>query len=139
MSAIEPGDRAEVQAAHRELLRALEWQPGFVRALMLAARTAMLLGQYEESWRHVGKVERAGPGYPPALLQKAWLHTIGDPGNPYHDPDAARGLRPARRAAARDDPSLARGVNCYRGSVTHRGVAEAQSLRYTEAPWHRAS
>ncbi|MHC5212763.1 MAG: glycosyltransferase family 39 protein [Planctomycetota bacterium] len=110
MSAIEPGDRAEVQAAHRELLRALEWQPGFVRALMLAARTAMLLGQYEESWRHVGKVERAGPGYPPALLQKAWLHTIGDPGNPYHDPDAARGLLPALRAAARDDPSLARGV-----------------------------
>lgn len=36
------------------------------------------------------------------------------------------------------DPALARGVNCYRGRTTHRGVAEAQGLEYTEAPWRDA-
>jgi len=33
--------------------------------------------------------------------------------------------------AVREDPSLAAGVNTYRGYVTERGVAEAHNLRYT--------
>lgn len=33
------------------------------------------------------------------------------------------------------NPALARGTNCYRGAVTHPGVAEAQHLPLTPAPW----
>ena len=36
------------------------------------------------------------------------------------------------------DPALARGVNCYRGRTTHRGVAEALGLEFSEAPWRDA-
>jgi alanine dehydrogenase len=35
----------------------------------------------------------------------------------------------------RTNRPLARGVNCYRGAVTHAGVAEAQNLPYKESPW----
>ena len=35
-------------------------------------------------------------------------------------------------------PPLARGVNCYRGQVTHRGVADAQGRAYADAPWSDA-
>jgi alanine dehydrogenase len=37
--------------------------------------------------------------------------------------------------ALRRNPPLARGVNCYAGNITHRGVAEAQGRNYVEAPW----
>ena len=37
-------------------------------------------------------------------------------------------------ALERNEP-LARGVNCYRGVVTHRGVAAAQSRPLHESPW----
>jgi len=37
--------------------------------------------------------------------------------------------------ALRRNPSLARGVNCYRGRITHLGVAEAQGREYVDAPW----
>jgi alanine dehydrogenase len=40
--------------------------------------------------------------------------------------------------ALRSDPALARGVNCYRGRATHRSVAEALGLEYSEAPWLQA-
>ncbi len=33
------------------------------------------------------------------------------------------------------NPALARGVNCYRGQVTLRGVADSLSLPYVDAPW----
>jgi alanine dehydrogenase len=38
-------------------------------------------------------------------------------------------------AALSAHPALARGVNCYRGQVTHPGVAQAQNRPYVEAPW----
>jgi len=37
--------------------------------------------------------------------------------------------------ALRADESLAAGVNCYRGSLTQRGIAEAQQRPYKERPW----
>jgi alanine dehydrogenase len=37
--------------------------------------------------------------------------------------------------ALRTNRELARGVNCYRGCVTHAGVAEALDLPYAESPW----
>jgi alanine dehydrogenase len=36
------------------------------------------------------------------------------------------------------EPALERGVNCFRGQVTHQGVAQAQGLKYVEAPWRDA-
>ena len=36
--------------------------------------------------------------------------------------------------AIKKDPSLACGVNTYRGKLTNKGVAEAQNLEYTELP-----
>ncbi len=39
-------------------------------------------------------------------------------------------------AALGDNAELARGVNCYRGQVTQRGVAEALELPYADAPWN---
>jgi alanine dehydrogenase len=41
--------------------------------------------------------------------------------------------------ALRADRSLARAVNCWRGEVTHRGVAEAQGRRLVETPWLESS
>ena len=38
-------------------------------------------------------------------------------------------------SALRSHPPLARGVNCYAGKVTHRGVAEAQQRDCENAPW----
>jgi alanine dehydrogenase len=37
--------------------------------------------------------------------------------------------------AVRANRALARGVNCYRGEVTHPGVAEALGLSLAESPW----
>ena len=37
--------------------------------------------------------------------------------------------------ALRRHAPLARGVNCYRGRVTHRGVATAQDREFVETPW----
>jgi alanine dehydrogenase len=37
--------------------------------------------------------------------------------------------------ALRRDPTLAAGVNCYLGALTHRGVAEAQGKPLSERPW----
>jgi hypothetical protein len=111
LAAVQPGDLTAVRIAHQDAQVALTEKPGFVRALMLAARTSMLLGLYEESRRHVALIEEASPGYAPALLHRAWLHAIADPANPYHDPAAARALLEALRAAARSDPSLERGVH----------------------------
>ena len=37
--------------------------------------------------------------------------------------------------ALRADEALARGVNCYRGEVTHAGVARALELPHVELPW----
>jgi hypothetical protein len=110
LAAARPGDLAAVRAAHADALEALDWQPGLVRALLLAARTSMLLGRYDESARHAGALERASPGYPPAVLHRAWLHAVDDPANPHHDPAAARALLEPLRAAAREDPSLASGL-----------------------------
>jgi alanine dehydrogenase len=39
------------------------------------------------------------------------------------------------REALRTSRALARGVNCYRGAVTHAGVAEALNISFEEAPW----
>ena len=33
------------------------------------------------------------------------------------------------------NPALGRGVNCYRGQVTQKGVAEALGLPYVHQPW----
>jgi alanine dehydrogenase len=38
-------------------------------------------------------------------------------------------------SALNSHPPLARGVNCYAGAVTHRGVAEAQQREWKSAPW----
>ena len=40
--------------------------------------------------------------------------------------------------ALRADPALAWGVNCYRGEVTHPGVASALDLPLSEAPWEKS-
>ncbi len=45
-----------------------------------------------------------------------------------------RGIDEALRAS----PVLARGANCYRGAITHPGVAEAQGLPLARAPWERS-
>ncbi len=37
--------------------------------------------------------------------------------------------------ALRANASLGRGVNCYRGEVTQRGVAQALDLPLVERPW----
>jgi hypothetical protein len=110
LAGIEPGDTAAASAAYDDAAEALRWQPGFLRARMLAARTSMLLGRFGESWVHVTTVEAAAPGYAPALLHRAWLQAVPAPGNPHHDPDAARALLPALRAAAVTDPAIARGL-----------------------------
>ncbi len=39
--------------------------------------------------------------------------------------------------ALRSDAALGRGVNCYRGEVTLRGVAEAMGVAVVETPWAR--
>ncbi len=50
---------------------------------------------------------------------------------PYLSELCDRGTEGALRA----NSSLARGVNCYKGSIVHPGVASAQDLSVTEAPW----
>lgn len=50
---------------------------------------------------------------------------------PYLRELANRGADDALRAI----PSLARGVNCYRGQVVHPGVAAAQGLPCVDVPW----
>ncbi len=50
---------------------------------------------------------------------------------PYLMEICQRGLEPALRAL----PSLALGVNCYQGMVTHRGVAQAQAREFVPQPW----
>jgi alanine dehydrogenase len=54
---------------------------------------------------------------------------------PYLEELCARGVVGALRA----NRSLARAVNCYRGEVTHVGVAEAQQRSWSEAPWEQGA
>jgi hypothetical protein len=69
LAAVQPGDLTAVRIAHQDAQVALTEKPGFVRALMLAARTSMLLGLYEESRRHVALIHQtpcaAGPSSVP--------------------------------------------------------------------------
>jgi alanine dehydrogenase len=53
---------------------------------------------------------------------------------PYLQMLCAHGVDEALRA----DHVLARGVNCYRGEVTHKGVAAGVGLPHAEAPWNRS-
>jgi alanine dehydrogenase len=54
---------------------------------------------------------------------------------PYLQELCGRGVVEAIRA----NPTLARGVNCYLGELTHLGVAEAQRLPLADAPWAKRS
>jgi alanine dehydrogenase len=42
-------------------------------------------------------------------------------------------------AALQGNPALGRGVNCYKGQVTQKGVAEALGVPLVGTPWSRAS
>ncbi|MFQ5699543.1 MAG: alanine dehydrogenase [Myxococcota bacterium] len=70
----------------------------------------------------------------PGAVPRTSTFALANASFPYLQDLAERGLEEALRA----DPSLARGVNCWRGRVTHEEVALAQDRPYAEAPW-RAS
>ncbi len=52
---------------------ALQHQPGFTRADLLAVRACLTLGRYEEADAHLTKIEAANPQYPPAVGLRALL------------------------------------------------------------------
>jgi alanine dehydrogenase len=69
----------------------------------------------------------------PGAVPRTSTYALTNATLPYLLELAARGVEAALRA----NRALARGVNCYRGEVTHRGIAEAQGLPLAPAPWER--
>jgi len=106
----QPGDRAAAQAALDDARAALAEQPGFVRAQLLEARAALLLGQWQECRDALDAVERALPGHPAARLNRAFLLAVPDPRNPFHDRAAAASIAAELQPAAADDRTIADGL-----------------------------
>lgn len=69
----------------------------------------------------------------PGAVPRTSTFALANASFPYLQQVAERGLVAALRA----DPALARGVNCWCGSVTHPGIAGAQDLPCEAAPWDR--
>jgi alanine dehydrogenase len=67
----------------------------------------------------------------PGAVPRTSTMALANESLPYLQELCGRGVQEALRA----NRALARGVNCYRGNVTHIGIAEAQDLRLEEAPW----
>ncbi len=105
-----PDDREAIELVLADARRALQCLPGFPRAERLAGRTCLLLRRFDEAGRHFDAALAAEPDWPEALVDRGLLLAIDDPANPWHDPQAAAALLPRLRAAAEDDPVLARGV-----------------------------
>jgi alanine dehydrogenase len=67
----------------------------------------------------------------PGAVPRTSTYALANATFPYLQEICSRGLE----GALASDSALARGVNCFRGQVTHPAVAEALDLEYTEAPW----
>ncbi len=79
----------------------------------------------------VGGVIHYGVANMPGAVPRTSTLGLTNESLPYLQELCGRGVREALRT----DRALARGVNCYRGVVTHPGVAEAQNLPLEESPW----
>lgn len=72
-----------------------------------------------------GVLHYAVPNIPGAVPRTSTL-ALTNATLPYVMALAAKGVE----GASNDDPALAQGVNCYRGYITHPGVAQAHGLPY---------
>jgi alanine dehydrogenase len=81
-----------------------------------------------------GVIHYGVPNMPGAVPRTSTL-ALTNATFPYLMELCRRGIDGALRA----HPPLARGVNCYRGHVTQKGVAEALGLPLALAPWAAAS
>jgi alanine dehydrogenase len=79
----------------------------------------------------VGGVIHYGVANMPGSVPRTSTLALTNATLPYLQELCERGVEGALRA----NPALARGVNCYRGAVTHAGVAEAQDLPLKKRPW----
>jgi alanine dehydrogenase len=81
----------------------------------------------------VDEVIHYGVANMPGAVPRTATYALANATFPYLQEICDRGLQEALRA----DPSLARGVNCWRGRVVHPGVAQAQGLEAVDCPWLR--
>jgi 4-amino-4-deoxy-L-arabinose transferase-like glycosyltransferase len=102
-----PGDLTALEQANAEAALALQQQPGFVRAELLAARTDLMLGRFDDCHRHLESVLSRLPDHAPALVTRAWLAALPDPSNPHHDPEWARSIVARLRLRGDLDAGLA--------------------------------
>jgi alanine dehydrogenase len=79
-----------------------------------------------------GVIHYGVPNMPGAVPQTSTL-ALNNATFPYLMELCRRGVDDALRA----NPALARGVNCYRGQVTQKGVAEAVGVPRADAPWSK--
>jgi len=77
-----------------------------------------------------GVIHYGVPNMPGAVPRTSTL-ALNNATFPYLLELCDRGLPGALRSL----PALARGVNCYRGQVTHTGVSEAQGRSFVQEPW----
>jgi len=77
-----------------------------------------------------GVIHYGVPNMPGAVPRTSTL-ALNNATFPYLMEMCRRGIDGALRAS----PALARGVNCYRGHVTQKGVAEALGVPVAAAPW----
>ena len=80
-----------------------------------------------------GVIHYGVPNMPGAVPRTSTL-ALNNATFPYLMELCRRGIDGALQA----NPALARGVNCYRGQVTQKGVAEALGIPCALAPWRRS-
>jgi alanine dehydrogenase len=81
-----------------------------------------------------GVIHYGVPNMPGAVPRTSTL-ALNNATFPYLMELCRRGVDGALEA----NPALARGVNCYRGEVTLKGVADALGLRAVDAPWRKTA
>lgn len=81
-----------------------------------------------------GVIHYGVPNMPGAVPRTSTL-ALNNATFPYLMELCRRGVDGALEA----NPALARGVNCYRGEVTVKGVADALGLRAVDAPWRKTA
>ena len=100
-------DRAALESARADVGRALDVDPGFVRAWLSAAELDLALGAFDGADHWLDRLELVLPDETQVLASRAILSLLAHPSNRHVDVARGRAARDRLAARAADDPNLA--------------------------------
>lgn len=121
-----PGDTEALAEAAEDVARALEHDPGFVRARLLSARIAFLDQRFDDCVRDLDATGPALADHVRVLELRLSVALHPAPGNGHRDVDRARELLTALQLHAATDPSLSGRLAFYEQQLSQLEEREGQ-------------